>query len=164
VKDAGPITVRLVNRVSKVYYVLGEVNAPGAFPVAGRETVLDALVAAGGLNSRASQYRIILSRPSTPCACRVVLPVCYRNIVQLGDTSTNYQIQPGDRVFVPARTFIEEYLPFCDKDLVCKCGVHRLCPIGKEPCEPCGNGDAHLLEPGPLPPPPPAPKPATPAG
>src|SRR5438067_2141984 len=27
-KDAGPITVRVVSRQSKVYYVLGEVNAP----------------------------------------------------------------------------------------------------------------------------------------
>src|SRR4051794_748455 len=30
-KDAGPIAVRLVTRVSKVFYVLGEVNSPGAF-------------------------------------------------------------------------------------------------------------------------------------
>src|SRR4051812_34090320 len=39
--DAGPITARLVTRDSKVYYVLGEVNAPGAFQYKGRETVLD---------------------------------------------------------------------------------------------------------------------------
>ena len=31
------------------------------------------------------------------------MPVCYRNIVQIGDTSTNYQLQPGDRVFIPKR-------------------------------------------------------------
>jgi protein involved in polysaccharide export with SLBB domain len=133
-KDAGAVTVRLVNRASKVYYVLGEVNAPGAFPVAGRETVLDAIVAAGGLNSRASQTRIILSRPTGPCDCRFVLPVCYRNIVQLGDTSTNYQIQPGDRIFVPARGLIEDLFFFCEKDPVCDCGNHSLCPIRQEDC------------------------------
>src|SRR5204862_7169157 len=52
---AGPITVRIVARNSKVYYVLGQVNAPGSFPLQGRETVLDGLVAAGGLNARASR-------------------------------------------------------------------------------------------------------------
>lgn len=38
VKDVGPITVRIVTRQSKVYYVLGDVNSQGAFPLAGRET------------------------------------------------------------------------------------------------------------------------------
>ena len=134
--------------------------------MAGRETVLDALIAAGGLNSRASQMKIILSRPSGPCDCRFVLPVCYRNIVQIGDTSTNYQIQPGDRIFVPARGLIEEYLPFCDKDPVCNCGDHHLCPIGKEDC--CGHhggaGEAVAPQSLPLSPPPKALDKPTPAG
>jgi protein involved in polysaccharide export with SLBB domain len=107
-KDAGPISVRIVTRVSKVYYVLGEVNAPGSFPLQGRETVLDAILAAGGLNDKASRGKIILSRPTAPDGCRVVLPICYSEIVQLGDTSTNYQIAPGDRIYVPTRTFFEE--------------------------------------------------------
>jgi polysaccharide export outer membrane protein len=94
--------VRLVNRASKVYYVLGEVNTPGSYPLAGRETVLDAVVAAGWLTDRAAPDRVILSRPTTPGAEPCVLPVCLRHIVQLGDTTTNYQLQPGDRVFVPS--------------------------------------------------------------
>lgn len=101
--NAGAIVARVVVRQSKVFYVLGEVNAPGAFPLAGRETVLDALLIAGGLNNRASRRQIILSRPTSPDGCRVVLPVCYDHIVQLGDTTTNYQIAPGDRIFVPTR-------------------------------------------------------------
>src|SRR5579884_2257001 len=104
-KEAGPITVRLVTRVSKVYYVLGEVNAPGAFPLQGRETVLDAILAAGGLNDKASRQFITLARPTPADGCRVVLPVCYNEIVQLGDTSTNYQIAHGDRIFVPTRSW-----------------------------------------------------------
>ncbi len=104
----GPIMVRLVVRASKVYYVLGEVNAPGSFPLSGRETVLDGIIAAGGLNQRASQSQIILSRPTRPDGCRIVLPVCYREIVQLGDTTTNYQLLPGDRIFVPTRQSHED--------------------------------------------------------
>ena len=53
--DGTSITVRVVTRTSKVYYVLGDVNAPGAFPLTGRETVLDGLLAAGGLTDRASR-------------------------------------------------------------------------------------------------------------
>jgi polysaccharide biosynthesis/export protein len=120
-KDAGPITVRIVTRQSKVFYVLGEVNAPGAFTLNGRETVLDAIIAAGGLNDRASRRDIILSRPTGPGCCRVVLPICYREIVQLGDTSTNYQIAASDRIFVPTRTFCEEIF-------------HN-----SKPCPPCGQ-------------------------
>jgi polysaccharide biosynthesis/export protein len=104
---AGPITVRIVSRQSKVYYVLGAVNSPGVFMLNGRETVLDGIVAAGGLTDNASRNHIILARPSRPCSCRTVLPVCYRNIVQLGDTTTNYQLAPGDRIYIPSRTILE---------------------------------------------------------
>ena len=108
-KDVPPITARVVTRVSKVFYVLGEVNNPGAFQYTGRETVLDAIVAsAGGLTDRASRKNIILSRPSHPCEGRTVLPICYSEIVQLGDTSTNYQLLPGDRIFVPTKSFCED--------------------------------------------------------
>jgi protein involved in polysaccharide export with SLBB domain len=108
VADAGPIIVRLVTRDSKVYYVLGEVNSPGAFQLKGRECVLDAILAAGGLTSGASRRNIILSRPTAPDSCRIVLPVSYPAIVQLGDTTTNYQIKAGDRVYVPSKTLCDD--------------------------------------------------------
>jgi polysaccharide export outer membrane protein len=106
-EDVATINVRLSVAESAVYYVLGEVNSPGAYPIIGRETVLDALMAAGGLSDSASERKIILSRPTSPNSCRVVLPICYDHIVQLGDTTTNYQIQPGDRIYVGTRTFCE---------------------------------------------------------
>ena len=124
--DPGPILVRVVVRPSKVFYVLGEVNAPGAFPFTGRETVLDALLAAGGLNDRASRRNIILSRPSPPDGCRVVLPVCFDAIVQLGDTTTNYQLAPGDRIFVPTRNLWD--------DLCCRTKCSHRCGGPQVPC------------------------------
>jgi hypothetical protein len=70
--------------------------------------VLFAITEAGGLTSKADPHQIILVRP-TPCgSCKIVLKTCYNHIVQLGDTSTNYQILPGDRVFVPALTFCDD--------------------------------------------------------
>jgi len=122
----GPILVRLLGWESKVFYVLGEVNSPGAYPFSGRETVLDALVAAGDLTDRANRHKMILSRPSAPESCRMVLPVCYNQIVQLGDTSSNYQIMPGDRVFVTSLTFCEDL-------------VETFFPKHLEKCPRCGT-------------------------
>lgn len=106
----GTITARVVSRNSKVYYVLGEVNSPGSFPLDGRESVLDGLIQAGGLTKRAASSRVILVRPSLPNQPRSVFPVCYQQIVQLGDTTTNYQLAPGDRIYVPSKTIWEEFL------------------------------------------------------
>jgi protein involved in polysaccharide export with SLBB domain len=120
-KEVGPITVRIVTRASKVYYVLGEVNAPGSFQLNGRETVLDGIVAAGGLTDRASRQNIILSRPTHPDGCRVVLPICYPQIVQLGDTTTNYQLAPGDRIFVASKTCWEQLCSHRQDNGLCCC-------------------------------------------
>jgi protein involved in polysaccharide export with SLBB domain len=134
-QGAGPITARLVTRVSKVYYVLGEVNAPGAFPLQGRETVLDAILAAGGLNDKASRKFITLARPTHPDGCRVVLPVCYNEIVQLGDTSTNYQIANGDRIYVPTRGHDD-------------CARNKVCPPCSRPQFPCPAPEGCAAPPG----------------
>ena len=133
-KDPGPIVARVVSRVSKVYYVLGEVNSPGAFPLQGREKVLDGIVAAGGLTDRGSRVNIILSRPTPPDSCRVVLPVCYREIVQLGDTTTNYQLAPGDRIYVPGRTTHESLFGPQNKKVKAPCcgGPATACPLGHD--------------------------------
>lgn len=119
----GPISARLVSAQSKVYYVLGEVNSPGAYPYTGRETVLDGLLAAGGLTERASMIDMVVSRPSYPCGCRVVMPICYEQIVQLGDTTTNYQVMPGDRIFIASRKPFQKK----NKNFFC-CGPQCPCP------------------------------------
>ncbi len=97
-------------------------NAPGSFALSGRETVLDAIIAAGGLTDRALRNNIILSRPTAPCSCRIVLPICYNEIVQVGDTATNYQLLPGDRIYVASKTFCEKYFG-----------------SSKKTCAPCGG-------------------------
>lgn len=149
--DVGPITVRVVTRQSKVYYVLGEVNAPGSFVLKGNETVLDGILSAGGLTERGSRKNIILSRPTPPSGCRVVLPICYLQIVQLGDTSTNYQLAAGDRIYVPTRGPMET----CGDDKKKK----KDCPLCDGPQAPCpslaapGHGCEYNAEPANLVPP-----------
>jgi polysaccharide export outer membrane protein len=128
-REVGPITVRVITRQSKVYYVLGEVNAPGAFTLKGNENVLDGILTAGGLTERASRNNIVLSRPTPANGCRVVLPICYLEITQLGDTSTNYQLAAGDRIYVATREHGEK----CTDDKKKK----KDCPLCGGPQLPC---------------------------
>lgn len=102
------ISVRLISNESSLVYVLGEVNAPGAYPLVGRETVLDSIISAGGLTDRANEHKVILTRPVSPDEPRQIYPICYQQIVQLGDTSTNYQVKPGDRIYIPSLTMLED--------------------------------------------------------
>lgn len=126
--DSIAINVRLLEPVHR-YYVLGEVNAPGAYPLTGFETVLDAIVTAGGLSSNANPCQILLSRPTDPCQCRVSLPVCYREIVQLGNTSSNYQLRPGDRIFVASRSCLDDLMFWRGKQACPRCATcNRACP------------------------------------
>ncbi len=111
IEDSEPVdygvTVRLVNKDSTLYYVMGEVNAPGSYPLVGHETVLDAVIAAGGLSDRSNDHKIILTRPQ-PGQDALIVPICYQQILQLGDVSTNYQLMPGDRIYVPSMTLWED--------------------------------------------------------
>src|SRR5262249_35810617 len=104
-----PIDVKDCDRVfgdvtaynSKNYYVLGDVAAPGRLPVTGNETVLDAIQFAGGLIPTAAPQNIRLVRPAPPGACcEQVLPVNLAAIMSGGDSTTNYQLMPGDRIVV----------------------------------------------------------------
>lgn len=114
------VNVQLLETNASRIYVLGAVGSPGTYELAGNETVLDVIMKAGGLTSRASPCDIIMVRPTNPCDSRVVQRVCYRQITQLGDVSSNYQLQPGDRVVVGERTLCEE-LRFWKQTSACPC-------------------------------------------
>lgn len=102
-KIAEPIevSVRLVNgNASKVYYVLGTVTTQGKFPMTGSETVLDAILQAG-LRSNSLPEKAYLVRPHPTGGPDKILKIDWCGIKDRGDTLTNYQIFPGDRVVVP---------------------------------------------------------------
>jgi polysaccharide export outer membrane protein len=89
---------------SKVYYVITEGAGQGdgvdRFPITGNETVLDALAQINGLQEVSSK-RIWVARPSPyGSSCDQVLPVDWHAVSQRGDATTNYQILPGDRIFI----------------------------------------------------------------
>ena len=96
---------------SKRFYVIfdgagnGEQVIPQ--PITGSETVLDAVAAVNGLPSVASKRNIWVARRTPHPDCpEQILPVDWVGITQHGLTLTNYQIMPGDRVYVKAQRLI----------------------------------------------------------
>jgi len=98
------IFVDVASYNSKVYYVQGLVQNPGRLPVTGNETVLDALIYAGGLlGTDLGRIRVFLIRPAPPGKDgEARLPVNFKAIVEAGDATTNYQVMPSDRIVVTA--------------------------------------------------------------
>lgn len=89
---------------SKWYYVITDRAGGGEdavrFPITGNETVLDAICQIGGL-SAVSSKKLWIARPAPPGAGPdQILPVDWKGITRRGQTATNYQLLPGDRVFV----------------------------------------------------------------
>src|SRR5262249_55054627 len=104
---------------SKVYYVLTDFPEKGEqvyrFPCTGKETVLDALAQVDGLPRVAAEKHIWISRCKETAAggtAGCLLTVDWLAITRDGLTATNYQLQPGDRIFVkdeaPVTTEVRE--------------------------------------------------------
>ncbi len=96
---------------SKWYYVILDGGGFGQqvirLPITGNETVLDAISNIQGLAPVSSKKRIWLARPGPPgLGCNQILPVDWNAITQGGSTATNYQIFPGDRIYVSADRLI----------------------------------------------------------
>lgn len=96
---------------SKFYYVVTDGGGYGEqvyrFPFTGNETVLDGLSNINGIPAVGSKKHIWVARRGScetgPCQ---VLPVNWKGIVQCGCTDTNYQLYPGDRIYVKADPII----------------------------------------------------------
>jgi len=89
---------------SKYYYVITDFAGNGEqvvrFPVTGNETVLDGIAQVGGL-SAVSSKKVWIARPAPAGSTQdQILPVDWRGVTRRGQSRTNYQILPGDRVFV----------------------------------------------------------------
>jgi len=93
------VTVMVVEVADRVVYVMGEVNTPGAVPLKGSMTVLQALAVAGGFKDFANKGGIKVLR-KTPGSDRVeTIPFSYKDALR-SDAPVFYLIE-GDTVVVP---------------------------------------------------------------
>jgi polysaccharide export outer membrane protein len=101
------VAVDVIGYNSKAYYVITDGAGFGEriyrFPIQGNETVLDALSNINGLPEVGSKKYVWVARRTPNCnQPDQILPVDYIALTQHGITLTNYQILPGDRVYVRA--------------------------------------------------------------
>ncbi len=100
VEDAN-IMVSIIQYRSKVVYILGEVRAPGKYPVEGDSIELrDAIASAGFPTGLAATWRVFIIKP------RALNPsykiVNLYKILYRGKMKNNVTLTPGDIVYVPS--------------------------------------------------------------
>ncbi len=83
--------------------VTGAVRQPISIPFRPGMTVLDAVLAAGGINEFAAPDKTSLHRKNTDSSATYAIRL--DRILQKGDLASNFDVQPGDVVIVPERAF-----------------------------------------------------------
>lgn len=98
------LNVDILSFNSKVYYIITDGGGYGQrvyrLYYTGNETVLDAISNIGGIPREGSRKKIWVARATPNTITPKILPVDWRGITQLGAATTNYQIYPGDRIFI----------------------------------------------------------------
>ena len=97
---------------SKWYYMIQDRAGFGQtvmrMPVTGRDTVLDAISNMYGTMYMSSNKRMWLARPNGQDPNQMqIFPINWPAIVQGGSPATNYQLMPGDRLYVQSNPWIK---------------------------------------------------------
>ncbi len=79
---------------SKKYYVQGQVNRAGSFPLISRLTILEAIGLAGGLQEFANQKDIRILRKGA------IIKFNYKEVTKGKKMEQNVEIMPGDQIIV----------------------------------------------------------------
>ncbi len=87
------VSVLAVN--SKKYYITGEVNKPGSFPLVVPTRVLEALSNAGGFRDFANEKKIVILRKGER------LKFNYKEVVKGKNMDQNIYLENGDYIVVP---------------------------------------------------------------
>jgi polysaccharide export outer membrane protein len=104
------VSAVIIQYTSQVFYIFGEVNAPGAKPIPpGRQYVdiLEAITMGGDLSQFARRREILLRRPDPDGGRETRIEIDLDKILR-GDTNrgnASIEVRPGDIIFVPERLF-----------------------------------------------------------
>ena len=92
------VTVRVESIASSQVFLVGQVTKPGAYPLAGNDTVLEVITRAGGLTIFAKRSDIKTVRR---VGDKVTEFVSDYDAILAGDLKQDIILRPGDRVIVP---------------------------------------------------------------
>jgi polysaccharide export outer membrane protein len=93
------VSVIIRDAASNIIYVLGEVNAPGAYPIRDRLTVLQALALAGGFSEFARRNEMALIRLEGDS--QKLTEISFREILKTADPAQNLLLKRGDTLVIP---------------------------------------------------------------
>jgi polysaccharide biosynthesis/export protein len=111
VKEQPQVSLLLREVESKHVWILGDVQAPGIYPLAAPTTLLEALSLAGGTLNLSSfrqaeafgaSDELADLRRSFVLRQGKLLPVDFQRLVRGGDLSQNIYLQPDDFIYLPA--------------------------------------------------------------
>lgn len=98
---ADPVITLIVQKVDSMrVYVIGKVNRPGQYPLAGRLNVMQVLSMAGGLNTFAKRGEIKIMRQKNGFET-IIIPFDYDEVADGEKLEQNILLQRGDTIVVP---------------------------------------------------------------
>jgi protein involved in polysaccharide export with SLBB domain len=101
------VSVDVLAYNSMKYYVIADGGGFGdqvqVLPFTGRERVLDAIGELGGMPNIGSRINMWIARPTPGSECEAqIMPVNWEAVSKYGQAATNYQLMPGDRLYIKA--------------------------------------------------------------
>ncbi len=107
VKD--PIVSVIVENFSGTYSqqvrVIGATDKPASIPFRANMTLLDAMIAVGGLNQYAAGNKAKLIRHDRDTGAQREYQLQIADLLKKGDSSANVSLQPGDVIIIPESMF-----------------------------------------------------------
>ena len=85
--------------------IVGATDKPASIPYRANMTVLDAMIAVGGLNEYAAGNRARLVRFDKKTGKQVEYQLRLSSLLKDGDTSANVRLEPGDVIIIPESMF-----------------------------------------------------------
>ncbi len=102
--DDPEVSVDVFAYNSKAYYVVIQGAGLGddvhRFPITGNDTVIDAISNINGFGQTSSGKMWLARSGPEKTSPRDVMPIDWQGIAKYGDVTTNYQLMPGDRVYI----------------------------------------------------------------
>ena len=107
IKD--PIVSVIVENFSGTYSqqirIVGATEKPASLPYRANMTLLDAMIAVGGLSQYAAGNRAKLVRFDKATGKQTEYPLQISKLLKHGDTKANVKLEPGDVIIIPESLF-----------------------------------------------------------
>ncbi|MDQ4419642.1 polysaccharide export protein [Sphingobium sp. DEHP117] len=104
-----PLVSVIVNNFSGTYSqqirIVGATEKPASIPYRANMTLLDAMIAVGGLSEYAAGNRARLVRYDKETGKQKEYKVRINDLIKQGDTKANVQLSPGDVIIIPESMF-----------------------------------------------------------